>query len=172
MPNIIIVKNTYPDFGALERTLNYIQRSSIVGGYALDPSFAFQQMAKLKTVWHKEDGVQLLHFIIAFTHQEAFRISVDEVLELGFQIGILFSDYQLAYAVHMDSSRLHLHCILNTVSFVDGHKYSDGLAGFWRLKTMLQTQFPKSDIGIYRSFPNSKINTFSFSKEDYLLKID
>lgn len=172
MPNIVIIKNTYPDFAALKNVLDYIQRSTIIGGYALDPDFAYQQMKMVKTTWQKQSGVQLHHFVITFSHQEAFRISVDEVLSLGFQIGQLFREYQLAYAVHLDASYLHLHCVLNTVNFVDGSKYSDGLTGYWNLKAMLKAKFPKSDIGIYYSIPDSKINSYSFSPEDYLLRID
>ena len=172
MPNIVLVQNDYPDQGSLSRVINYITKSDIIGGYAVDPYHAFRQMEMVKSAFHKNGGIQLKHFFITFSLDEALRIDLDQVLDLGFQVGRLFQEYQLVYAVHLDGSHLHLHCVMNAVSFLDGHKYSDGLAGFWKLKTMLNQKFPKSDIGLYRSYPNSEYNTYSFTSDDTLLRID
>lgn len=171
MPNLVVVENNYPDAAALRRLLNYVMRSGMVGGYAVDPACAFQQMAAIKEAFHQQEGKQLFHFLITLLHSEAYRVSVEELLQLGFQVGRLFKEYQLVYAVHLDASHVHLHFVMNTVSFEDGHKYSDGLGGFWQLRAMLWQRFPKSEVGLYRSFSRSDCNRFSFSAEDDLLEI-
>lgn len=172
MPNIILIQNDYLTEQSLSKVLNYVTRSAIIDGYAVDPRYAYQQMKMIKKASHKEDGVQLKHFIIAFSHEEAFNVSMDDLMDLGFQIGSFFREYQMVYAVHLDSSHLHLHCVMNTVSFLTGHKYSNGHSDFWGLKSMLQHKYPNSIIGLYTSFPNSRLNRFSFSDEDYILKLD
>lgn len=171
MPNIILVQNDYLDYTALSNAINYITRSTIIGGYALDPDHACFQMKLVKERFYKTEGVQLIHFIISYSTPEAMRADTDEILNLGFQIGQLFHEYQMIYAVHFDTLHMHLHVIMNTVSFISGLKYSQGLAGFGNLERMLQGAFPKSDIGIYRSFPQSEYNAYSFTYEDSFLRI-
>ena len=171
MSNIILIENTYPDSASLSSVLNYIFRSGIIGGYALDPQNAYHQMMMVKRAFHKEDGVQLKHFVVSFSTAEMYRYDTDDLLRLGFEIGQLFQEYQLAYAIHYDTEHIHLHCVMNTVSFVDGHKYSGGLSLFWALRKKLERRFPRSDVGIYRSLPNSSLNRYSNTNEDYLLRI-
>ena len=172
MPNIVLIQNEYLDLSAMYRVITSATKSGIIGGYALDPNHAFLQMKMVKECFHKTDGVLLHHFLITFSTRETFRITVDDMLDIGFQIGKMFRDFQLVYGVHFDTDHLHLHLVMNTVSFVDGHKYAQGLTGFWDMKQMLQKRFPKSDIGIYRSFPNSLCNQYSYSNDDIVLKVN
>lgn len=171
MPNILLIQNTYPDRSALRNVINYVLKSDIVEGYAVDPYDAFRQMTLIKSVFHKQDGEQLIHFVITFSNLEMYRLTLDEVLALGFQVGNLFQEYQMLYGIHTETTHVHLHIIMNPVSFIDGHRYSNGLAGFWRLKKMLKQQFPRSEVGIYYSFPNSDCNRYTHTKEDELLRI-
>ena len=170
MPNIITVKNDYFDTISLKNVISYIVRSEIIGGYALNPYNAYMQMLLVKNAFHKTDGVQLKHFIISFSADEMYRLDFDDLLNIGFQVGVLFAEYQMVYGVHYDTSHFHLHFLMNTVSFLDGHKYCDGLSGFWKLKSWLQQMFPKSFVNLYYSIPGT-INEFSFTPEDYLIQI-
>lgn len=170
MPNIILVNRDYLDANALKNATTYVMRLGIIGGYAIDPNHAYDQMMLIKTAFHKTEGVQLKHFVVTFSTRELYRLDFDDILNLGFQIGKFFGEYQMVYGVHYDTDHFHLHCALNTVSFVDGHKYCDGLSGFWELKKMLQQLFPRSYVNIFRSFPGT-INEYSFTDEDYLLQI-
>lgn len=172
MPNIILTENVYPDSASLRRVLDYVTRSGIVGGYAIDPDHAYSQISLIKRLFHKCDGKQLYHFFVSFTNGEMYRLTFDEILNVGFRIGQLFQNYQMVYAVHADTSHVHLHVVMNSVSFIDGYKYSGGLSFFFALKTMLQQEFPSSEVGIYRSYPQSPCNRFSHSKEDAFLRID
>lgn len=172
MPVIILIQNEYPDKGSLSRVLNYVLRSDLIGGYGVNPDYALKQMCLVKRAFHKEDGVQLKHFIISFSAYELSQIGFDEILELGFQIGQLFQEYQMVYAIHLDTNHVHLHMVMNTVSFMTGRKYCDGNVGFLRLRGKLQEKFPRSDVGLYWSDPLSKINKYTHSSGDYLLRMD
>lgn len=170
MPNVIIINQDYYDAISLKNVTNYVKRLGIFGGYALDPSHAFDQMILVKRKFHKTNGIQLKHFLISFSNSEMYRLDFDDLLNIGFQTGVLFAEYQMVYGVHYDTAHFHLHVAMNTVSFVDGHKYSDGLAVFWKLKSWLQQMFPKSLVNVYYSIPNT-VNEFSFTGEDYLTQI-
>lgn len=171
MAHIILIKNDYPDHLSLNRTLNYIFRSGIVGGYAVDPNHAYQQMLAVKTAFQKTGGVVLKHFVISFTNNESYQLSPDDALTLAFEVGKTFQYFQLAYALHLDTSKMHLHFILNPVSFVDGRKYSEGIGGFLRVKALLDEWFPKSSNQIKWSDPKSSLNKYSESLDDDFLTI-
>lgn len=172
MPNIILIRNDYLDKRSLSRVLNYVLRADLIGGYAIDPSCAFKQMRFVKKAFYKEKGVELKHFIIAFTFGELCRIDFDEIMSLGFWVGQFFNEYQMAYAIHTDTAHVHLHVVMNTVSFIDGRKYSDGNVGFLKLRSKLQEKFPTSDVGLYWSDPRSEFNKYSYLGENYILRID
>ena len=72
MPNILVVRNTYPDLPALKRVLRYVDKTQFLGGYAVDPDFAFDQMRLVKEAYHKTEGVQLKHFIVSFSNGVRF----------------------------------------------------------------------------------------------------
>lgn len=80
MPDVILIRNQYPDAAALRRVLDYVCRSGMIGGYAVDPVYAFRDF--------------------------------------------------------------------------------------------LQERFPRSNVHIYQSFPDSDVNRFGCSDDDELLRID
>ena len=143
MPNLLIVRNSYPDLESVQRLLNYVLRTSFYGGYAIDPEYAFDQMRLVKEAYHKTEGVQLKHFLLTFSHEEMMHLDFKDLLELGFQVGKVLERYQIVYCIHLDSDYIHMHFVMNTVSFEDGKKYSDGLVGFQRIKDFLEKRFPK-----------------------------
>lgn len=143
MPNLLIVRNSYPDLESVQRLLNYVLRTSFYGGYAIDPEQAYDQMRLVKEAYHKTEGVQLKHFLITFSHEEMMHLDFKDLLELGFQVGKVLERYQIVYCIHLDSDYIHMHFVMNTVSFEDGKKYSDGLVGFQRVKDFLEKRFPK-----------------------------
>lgn len=142
MPNIILVRNEYKDTGALRRVINYALSGSVIGGYGLDPNYAFEQMILVKPTHDKINGCQLKHFVISFTSQEMMHLDFDDILEMGFRVGTFLKDYQLVYGIHLDTQHVHMHCVMNTVSFRDGHKFCDGLMAFQRLCSFLKAEYP------------------------------
>ena len=143
MPNLLIVRNSYPDLESVQRLVNYVLRTSFYGGYAIDPEQAYDQMRLVKEAYHKTEGVQLKHFLLTFSHEEMMHLDFKDLLELGFQVGKVLERYQIVYCIHLDSDYIHMHFVMNTVSFEDGKKYSDGLVGFQRVKDFLEKRFPK-----------------------------
>lgn len=165
MPNIILVRNTYPDAGALERVIAYVKKTALCGGYGIDPDFAYEQMLAVKKAYHTLQGVQLKHFFITFTNSEIGLLDFADILNLGFQTGMLFREYQMIYCIHLDSGHVHLHFVMNTTSFLDGHKYSDGLSMFNKLRYQLQEQFPKEPVCLYHTSSYDENNYYTVEKK-------
>ena len=151
MPNLILVRNEYQDYRALRRVLTYVLRSNLYGGYGIDPSRAYEQMVFLKEAYHKKSGVQLKHFFITFHDREMLYVGFEDILQLGFDVGKYFGEYQMVYGIHLDSNHVHLHFVMNTTSFMDGHKYSDGLSKFNGLCRYLRERFPKFEVHLFQS---------------------
>lgn len=172
MPSVILIRNQYPDAAALRRVLDYVCRSGMIGGYAVDPSYAFQEFRLVKDANQNTGGRQLLHFIISFSTAEAYRLSVDDMLALGYDVCRLFPRHQSVYALHTDSVHCHLHFVVNSVSFEDGKKHFSGFHDLFRVRDFLQERFPRSNVHIYQTFPNSDVNRFGCSADDELLRID
>lgn len=149
MPNIILIRNTYPDEGALYRVIYYALRDALNGGYAIDPAHAYTQMQMVKKAFYKTEGIQLKHFIISFSDSEMAILDFDDILNLGFQVGLFFREYQMVYGIHLDSGHIHMHVVMNTVSFIDGHKYSGGITQFSGLCRHLRVLFPKFRTQLY-----------------------
>lgn len=143
MPNVIIVRNIYPDLASLGRVLNYVKCSDYVGGYAVNPNNAFTEMCLLKEAYHKTEGVQLKHFLITFSIDEFAELDFEDLYNLAIDVGHIFKEYQIVFGIHVGKNQVHVHFCMNTVSFLDGKKYSEGLAGFNRVKGHLIQIYPQ-----------------------------
>ena len=108
VPDVILIRNQYPDAAALHRVLDYVCRSGMI----------------------------------------------------------------VVYALHTDSAHCHLHFVVNSVSFEDGKKHFSGFYDLFPVRDFLQECFPRSNVHIYQSFPDSDVNRFGCSDDDELLRID
>lgn len=154
MPNVVVTRNTYPDAIALENVIHYVlDKAVVIGGYAVDCGSyaALEQMLFVKQAFRKSEALQLKHFFITFADNEMDLTDFDELLRLGFAVGQCFKKYQMVYGVHLDGSHVHMHFVMNTTSFVDGHQYSDGLSMFNRLCNMLRVWYPGFDVDLHQT---------------------
>lgn len=141
MAIVKIVRNNYsssnlnfPD--GIDLTLiNYISdwhkaKSGFVFGYnvlLVSPEAIAEQFQTVRQVFHKENGRLMRHFIVSFAEDEPVDARV--AAKFGLIIARYYAPkYQIVFAVHEDTENIHIHFILNTVSFVDGHKFNEGPA--------------------------------------------
>lgn len=106
--------------------------SGIRGGYAvgLDTVASMDEVTKR---FNKDWGVQLHHYIISYTPKE---VSDPEILGyIAMDIaGSIAERYQVIFAVHENIKNLHIHLMFNSVSYVDGYKYSGSGKDFYKLR--------------------------------------
>ncbi len=83
---------------------------------------AFQDMCRVKEMWHKEEGVQGFHLVQSFAAGEVSP-------ELAHQIGLEFADrllggnFQAVVSTHLNTKCVHNHIVWNSVSMKNGRKY-------------------------------------------------
>ena len=83
---------------------------------------AFEDMCRVKEMWHKEKGVQGFHLVQSFAAGEVSP-------ELAHQIGLEFADrllgghFQAVVSTHLNTKCVHNHIVWNSVSMKTGRKY-------------------------------------------------
>lgn len=96
--------------------------NGLVGGWAVDPGNAVEEMSLFAKLAGKEDGLRLRHFEISFPpktfrdHKKGFEIAEKCALYYG-------DNHQIVYAIHEDKGHVHAHFVMNTVRYTDGKKY-------------------------------------------------
>lgn len=171
MPNVVIVRNTYPDTAALTNVIHYVlNKTAFCGGYGVTPEIEAAQMQMLfvKQAFYQTDTLQLKHFFITYSHNEAAYIDFDEMMLTAFEAAKLFGEYQMVYGLHLDGSYVHVHIVMNTTSFMDGHQYSDGLSGFMKVCGMLKKKYPQYRVKLCQTRPYTAKEPFTDSdREEY-----
>ena len=140
----IIAKNSdsspyadkYKDSHALTDVVGYVlnpdKTDGRIGGWAVDPCHAVQEMELLARLYHKTSGIRLRHWVIAFSEEELrcaakrlHRNGTDALMSLGWLFSQYYStEHQVVFGVHLNTDAPHLHFVMNTVAYTDGHKYT------------------------------------------------
>lgn len=120
-------KGKYYDQDARQDVLRYVIDSAkaphYVGGYNVDLDDPARSMNEVAKRFGKTNGVQLRHHVISFTQMDTKdAIVADCVAEHVARYFV--PDYQVVYAVHEDSDYLNIHIVVNSISCVDGHRFS------------------------------------------------
>jgi len=120
-------KDKYHDDNAREDVISYILNRnktphSYYQGFMVDFTDIHGSMTKVAEKFGKTSGVKLRHFLIAFEENE--KINAMKAYEIGKQIADYFIyEYQTVFAVHEDTKHPHIHIVINSISYVDGHRY-------------------------------------------------
>lgn len=89
MPIFKEVNESYFGPQTLRNVLNYVLRSGDVGGLAVDPAHAHEQMLLVKQIWNKLGGRQIRHFIVSFAPHEF--LLPDDARTYAYQIARYYS---------------------------------------------------------------------------------
>lgn len=130
-------KGKYFDLDAKADTIAYLlnpykAKHGYIGGVGVSPECPAESMEIVSEAFGKSEGVQVRHYIIAFSEGEvkAPQIANKIAQQIAAYIG---REYQVVYAVHENKPDLHIHMIVNTVSYVDGHRWRGTKAEFYHL---------------------------------------
>lgn len=133
-----MVSDPYNNFSSIFNLIDYALTDKrtgkpvrYCGGFNVDISRADEQMVLVKEYFHKASKRMMRHFIVSFEED----VLAYDAYVLGYQIAAFYAGrYQIVFGVHEDTDNLHIHFVFNTVSFVDGLKYSDDHSDLSRLK--------------------------------------
>ena len=91
---------------------------------------AFEDMCRVKEMWHKTGGVQGFHMVQSFAAGEVNP-------ELAHQIGMEFAGqllqgkYQAVVSTHLNTGHIHNHIVWNSVAIQDGKKYHSNSKSYY-----------------------------------------
>lgn len=106
------------------------KRIRYYGGYNVVLSRADEEIVLVKQYFQKTDRRLMRHFTVSFNDET----SAYDAWILGWRIAAYYADrYQIVFGVHENTDNIHIHFVMNTVSFVDGLKYSGGYGDLYNL---------------------------------------
>lgn len=110
--------------GGVKSALEYVgKKADLTKGIycSNDWKEAFNDFQNTKEFYNKENGRQYLHYVQSFKEGE---VTPEEALELTEKFcNKIIKDNEVFLAVHTDQKHTHCHVIVNSVSYIDGHKF-------------------------------------------------
>ena len=115
---------------SLVRVINYITKESktdksLIGGYNCRGTHALFEMKATKKMWRKNGGRQYKHFVQSFSPDE--KISLAEAHEIAAELAAAWekmNGFEVCFATHFDRNHIHTHFVVNSVSFLNGKKFT------------------------------------------------
>ncbi len=132
----------YRDEDAKYDVINYILSPDKVvlgccGGYGVDVYEIAGSMEQVSERFGKTTGVQLRHFVISFLPNELNNPKIAN--DIAIKMSRFFAqEYQVVFAVHGDKPHLHIHIVINSVSYVDGHRFYGNKHEFYNIMNTLK----------------------------------
>lgn len=119
-----IVNGSYTNSDAVQKLFSYItdyeKSEGYVYGHNVIPELTVQMFMTVKSLYSKINGKQVIHFIISFSPDET--VTAEALFELSKYVSRYFYGYQVLFAVHTSQKCLHVHFMVNTISFIDGRR--------------------------------------------------
>lgn len=153
-------KGKYYDTDAKNNVINYITNpqkviGKFIGSKGLHSNSFSEEMMDTSKQFGKDTGVQLRHFVVAFEEDEVNNPAV--AFAIGDKICDVFDgEYQTVFAVHEDTENLHLHIVVNSTSFVDGHRYKGTRQEFYHMKNHINYILEEHNIAPVKYVSNKK----------------
>ncbi len=145
-------RNTYyQNSDALEKVIRYITRTREnedranellgIGGAGFYLGMTIEEIIKVfKYVQEvfgidRRQGRRLVHYVYSFTNEEVALLKghLEVVDYWARQMSMMFYEegFQSIYAIHSDpEKKLHVHFVINSISFINGMKYHTNLLEF------------------------------------------
>lgn len=105
-----------------------------VDTYGCSKTAPLRDMNTVCKVHHKTNGKQTEHFVLSVTPDKKENTNAS-YMEIGRRISSYFDGFQSVFALHTDTSTRHLHFLINSVSYKDGRKFSQGPTELNNFKT-------------------------------------
>lgn len=107
----------------------------MIGGVGISCVNALERMETVKRFYGKEGGREYIHFVVSFKSYK----DADTAYFMAEKIAELYYGFQVLFTVHVNTVNTHAHFIINSVSVVDGHKFSQSRSDLQRLKDKINS---------------------------------
>ena len=104
-----------------------------ITGINCDPKTSLKQMMNTKLSYNKMDGRLAFHAVQSFKPGE---VTPDECHALGVQLAqqMWGNRFEVVVSTHLDKEHLHNHFVVNSVSWVDGKKFTNSKKDYKNFK--------------------------------------
>lgn len=136
------ITKKYHDEAAIADVISYIlnaqkTQGKYFGGLAVNLNVAAEQMQTIAAVYGKTKGIHLRHMVLSLSQSE--RVTPDQAQIIAYRAACWYaSEYQIIYAVHTGGENLHIHFVMNTVSYMTGKKYEGKKQDYYAFQTYLK----------------------------------
>ena len=125
-----IIKSVENSHSKIKQIIDYVTKNEktigkkLCSGFNCNINTAVREMQMTKELYGKTGGRTYKHFVQSFPPEE--KITPEQAHEIAKEfVGAcsLFSDFEVVYATHVDRQHIHTHFVVNSVSYLDGHKF-------------------------------------------------
>lgn len=125
-----VIKSVKNSHSEIRQIINYVTKKEktigkkLCSGFQCNIDTATQEMQMTKELYGKTKGRTYKHFVQSFppdekiTPEQAHQIAMEFVEQCP-----LFADFEIVYVTHVDKAHVHNHVVVNSVSYIDGHKF-------------------------------------------------
>ena len=108
--------------------------AAYIGGAGIaSADTAAEEMQQTAIKFGKNKGKRLRHSVLSFTDKEG--VSPEQANQYAQKIIQYYEpEYQIAYSVHDSTDNVHIHFVMNRVSYVDGHRYQGKKKDYYDFK--------------------------------------
>jgi hypothetical protein len=159
--------NGYKTNASMKRVIDYITnpektRLDLIKGHNCSPQNAYHEFKLNKELWDKgENGRRrlIIHFSQNFSPDDDITPEMASEIADKLVQHELFKGFQVVYATHLDSGKIHTHFVVDTVNQEDGHMwhfsksdletlkaYSDELCREYKLSVCQRQEYTKPHI--------------------------
>ena len=141
-----IIKSVTNSHSQIKQIIDYVTKNEktigkkLCSGYNCNIDTAVIEMQATKELYRKTGGRTYKHFVQSFPPDE--KVTPEQAHEIAKQYVEscpLFSNFEVVYATHIDRKHIHTHFVVNSVSYLDGHKFQMGKKDLQDMK-MLNNQ--------------------------------
>lgn len=118
-----------------------------ITGINCDPKTSLKQMMNTKLSYNKMDGRLAFHAVQSFKPGE---VTPDECHSLGVQLAkqMWGNRFEVVVSTHLDKDHLHNHFVVNSVSWVDGKKFTNSKKDYQKFKQISDSLCRDNDLSI------------------------
>ena len=163
----------------INTVLDYVMQEEkteqkLLSGLNCVPDTVKDEMRVTKLLWDKDGGRTYKHFVQSFAPGE--KIDPEQAHQIACQLAASrpeWQDFEVLIATHEDKEHIHTHFVVNSVSYVDGHKLQQNKAELQAMKDYSDQLCAKYGLHITekgKTFDGQeREETVAFSKDTYQL---
>ena len=105
-----------------------------------------EEFLKTQSVFKNTSGFRARHEIVSFQPDEYMDcLGVCQIVPIAYHLANWYFNqgFQVVFAIHADTPNLHIHFVINTVSFITGKKYHCNYSQFRNQKDYLESVITK-----------------------------